>query len=73
MEAGRPGSAMLASSRAAAIAKGRADPMLTAAQANKEFPAFSLPGDWDVVVQDGGAILRTGVVMKLLRARAGNA
>jgi len=70
LEAGRPGSAMVASSRAAAIAKGRADPMLTAAQANKEFPAFSLPGDWDVVVQDGGAILRTEVVMKLMRARA---
>ncbi|MDF0522358.1 FAD-dependent oxidoreductase [Bradyrhizobium yuanmingense] len=72
LEAGRSGSAMVASSRAAAIAKGRADPMLTAAQANKEFPAFNLPGDWDVVVQDGGAILRTGVVMKLMRARAGN-
>ncbi|MEY9592758.1 glycine/D-amino acid oxidase-like deaminating enzyme [Bradyrhizobium yuanmingense] len=71
LEAGRPGSAMVASSRAAAIAKGRPDPMLTAAQANKEFPAFSLPGDWDVVVQDGGAILRTEVVMKLMRARAG--
>jgi len=70
LEAGRPGSAMVASSRAAAIAKGRPDPMLTAAQANKEFPAFSLPGDWDVVVQDGGAILRTEVVMKLMRARA---
>ncbi|WP_454642132.1 FAD-dependent oxidoreductase [Bradyrhizobium liaoningense] len=70
LEAGRRGSAMVASSRAAAIAKGRTDPMLTAAQANKEFPAFSLPGDWDVVVQDGGAILHTEVVMKLMRARA---
>lgn len=71
LEAGRPGSAMVASSRAAAIAKGRADPMLTAAQANKEFPAFSLPDDWHVVVQDGGAILHTEAVMKLMRSRAG--
>src|SRR3954454_11497203 len=72
LEAGLPGSAMVASSRAAAIAKGRPDPMLTATIANKEFPAFTLPDDWDVVVQDGGAILRTGVVMRLMRSRAGN-
>ncbi|WP_368507306.1 FAD-dependent oxidoreductase [Bradyrhizobium lupini] len=72
LEAGLPGSAMVASSRAAAIAKGRPDPMLTATVANKEFPAFALPDDWDVVVQDGGAILRTGVVMRLMRSRAGN-
>ncbi|MBC9883179.1 FAD-dependent oxidoreductase [Bradyrhizobium sp. INPA01-394B] len=71
LEAGRPGSAMVASSRAAAIAKGRADPMVTAPVANKEFPAFSLPDDWDVVVQDGGAILHTATVMRLMRARAG--
>ena len=72
MEAGLLGSAIVASSRAAAIAKGRPDPMLTATVANKEFPAFTLPDDWDVVVQDGGAILRTGVVMRLMRSRAGN-
>ena len=71
LEAGRPGSAMVASSRAAAIAKGRPDPLVTAAVANKEFPAFNLPDDWDVVVQDGAAILHTATVMKLMRARAG--
>lgn len=70
LEAGRPGSAMVASSRAAAIAKGRPDPLVTAAVANKEFPAFNLPDDWDVVVQDGAAILHTATVMKLMRARA---
>ncbi|MBW7965542.1 FAD-dependent oxidoreductase [Bradyrhizobium sp. BR 10261] len=72
LEAGRPGSAMVASSRAAAIAKGRPDPKMTASVANKEFPAFNLPDDWDVVVQDGGAILHTATVMKLMRSRAGN-
>ena len=72
LEAGRPGSAMVASSRAAAIAKGRPDPMMTATAANKEFPAFNLPDDWDVVVQDGGAILHTAPVMRLMRARAGD-
>ncbi|MDA9435117.1 FAD-dependent oxidoreductase [Bradyrhizobium sp. CCBAU 51627] len=71
LEAGRPGSAMVASSRAAAIAQGRPDPLVTAAVANKEFPAFSLPDDWDVVVQDGAAILHTATVMRLMRARAG--
>lgn len=71
LEAGRPGSAMVASSRAAAIAKGRPDPKMTAAEANKEFPAFNLPDDWDVVVQDGGAILHTEIVMRLMRERAG--
>ncbi|KRQ17666.1 FAD-dependent oxidoreductase [Bradyrhizobium manausense] len=72
LEAGRPGSAMVASSRAAAIATGRPDPMMTAAVANKEFPAFNLPDDWDVVVQDGGAILHTATVMKLMRSCAAN-
>ncbi|RXH07279.1 FAD-dependent oxidoreductase [Bradyrhizobium guangzhouense] len=71
LEAGRPGSAMVASSRAAAIATGRPDPKMTASVANKEFPAFNLPDDWDVVVQDGAAILHTATVMKLMRARAG--
>ena len=59
LEAGRPGSAMVAASRAAAIAKGHADPAWPAAAANREFPAFALPADWDVVVQDGGAILES--------------
>jgi sarcosine oxidase len=71
LEAGRPGSAMVASSRAAAIAKERLDPKISAAVANKEFPAFSLPDDWDVVVQDGAAILHTEIVMRLMRTRAG--
>jgi len=72
LEAGRPGSVMVASSRAAAIAKGRPDPKMTATAANKEFPAFNLPDDWDVVVQDGGAILHTATVMRLMRERAGD-
>ena len=38
LEAGRPGSAMVAASRAATVAKGHADPALPAAAANREFP-----------------------------------
>jgi len=72
LEAGLPGSAMVAASRAAAIAKHRPDPAWTAGSANREFPAFALPEEWDVVVQDGGAILRTDVVMEIMRWRAGD-
>jgi glycine/D-amino acid oxidase-like deaminating enzyme len=71
LEAGRPGSAMVAASRAAAMAKGHADPAWSAAAANREFPAFALPVDWDVVVQDGGAILKTEVALSIMRKRAG--
>jgi sarcosine oxidase len=72
LEAGRPGSAMVAASRAAAIAKGHPDPARSAAAANREFPAFALPPDWDVVVQDGGAILKADVALGIMRLRAGD-
>jgi sarcosine oxidase len=72
LEAGRPGSAMVAASRTAAIAKGYADPAWSAAAANREFPAFALPADWDVVVQDGGAILKADVALRIMRSRAGD-
>jgi len=71
LEAGRPGSAMVAASRAAAIAKGHADPAWPAAAANREFPAFALPANWDVVVQEGGAILKADVALRIMRSRAG--
>ncbi len=71
LEAGRPGSDMVGASRAAAIAKGRPDPARSAAEINRQFPAFTLPADWDVVVQDGGAILKTEVALRIMRARAG--
>lgn len=72
LEAGLPGSTMVAASRAATIEKGHPDPAWTPAEANRRFPAFDLPADWDVIVQDGGAILRTEVVMEIMRARAGD-
>jgi glycine/D-amino acid oxidase-like deaminating enzyme len=72
LEAGRPSSVMVAASRAAAIAKGHADPALSAAAANREFPAFALPPDWDVVVQEGGGILKADVALRIMRSRAGD-
>jgi sarcosine oxidase len=71
LEAGPPGSGMVAASRAAAIAKNRPDPARSAEDANRQFPAFALPADWDVVVQDGGAILKSDLAMRIMRARAG--
>jgi sarcosine oxidase len=71
LEAGRPGSGMVAASRAAAIAKNHPDPVRSAKDVNREFPAFALPADWDVVVQDGGAILKSDLAMRIMRARAG--
>jgi sarcosine oxidase len=71
LEAGIPNSTLVAGSRAAAMAKGRSDPRRSAEDVNREFPAFALPPDWDVIVQDGGAILKAEVAMRILRARAG--
>jgi hypothetical protein len=34
-------------------------------------PAFALPPDWDVVVQDGGAILKADVALRIMRLHAG--
>jgi glycine/D-amino acid oxidase-like deaminating enzyme len=71
LEAGKPGLPMVAASRAAAIAKNFPDPVRSAEDINREFPAFALPADWDAVVQDGGAILKSEVAMRVMRARAG--
>ena len=71
LEAAKPGLPLVAASRAAAIAKNLPDPACSAEDINREFPAFALPADWDVVVQDGGAILKSEVAMRVLRARAG--
>jgi sarcosine oxidase len=71
LEAGKPGLPLVAASRAAAIAKKLPDPVRSAEDINREFPAFALPADWDVVVQDGGAILKSDVAMRVMRARAG--
>jgi sarcosine oxidase len=71
LEAGLPGSTAVAASRAAAIANGRPDPARSAAEINRQFPAFTLPADWDAVVQDGGAILKAELALRIMRARAG--
>jgi glycine/D-amino acid oxidase-like deaminating enzyme len=72
LEAGPKGSPLVGSSREATIANDRPDPIITADDANKRFPAFNLPSDWDVVVQDGGAILMAETAIMVFRERAGD-
>jgi sarcosine oxidase len=57
LEAGPPGSKLVAGSRAAAARKGPITGPTTGAEINLAYPAFRLPNDWDVVVQDSGGIL----------------
>jgi sarcosine oxidase len=71
LEAGPPGSALVANSRAAASAARSviAGPR-NGSEANAAFSAFNLPDDWDVVVQESGAILLVEEAMRAFRERA---
>jgi sarcosine oxidase len=70
IEAGPPGSQMVASSRAAARRKGAITGPSNGAEANAAFPAFQLPDDWDVVVQESGGILMAEAAMLAFREGA---
>jgi sarcosine oxidase len=70
LEAGPPGDVFVAKSRAAAAAVGLVSGPRTGREANILYPAFNLPEDWDVVVQDGGGILLTAAAMRAFRADA---
>src|SRR5215470_6680134 len=67
LEAGPPGSAFVASSRAAAAAMGVASAVQTGREANAAFGAFSLPDDWDVAMQESGGILMAEEAMRAFR------
>jgi sarcosine oxidase len=69
LEAGPPGCQLVASSRAAAVAAGIvASGPHKGREVNAVFPAFNLPDDWDVVVQESGGILMAEEAMRALRA-----
>ena len=58
IEAGYSGAPLVQRSLQSAIEHGLPHERLTAAETNIRFPAFNLPGDWDVIFQpDGGALL----------------
>src|SRR6516225_6721133 len=68
LEAGPAGCQLVANSRAAALAaKSRVTGPRSGAEANAAFPAFNLPFDWDVVVQESGAILLAEQAMRAFR------
>src|SRR4029077_14436703 len=70
LEAGPPGSKWVAGSRAAAARKGPITGPTTGAEANSAYPAFRLPDDWDVVVQESGGILTAEGAVRRLRGGA---
>ncbi len=71
LEAGPPGSELVARSRAAALAANKAvTPPCSGREANAVFPAFTLPDDWDVVVQESGGILMAEEAMRAFRQGA---
>jgi len=70
LEAGPAGSKMIKASRAAAGKAGPITGPTTGAEANAAFPAFNLPADWDVVVQDSGGILMAEAALRAFREGA---
>jgi sarcosine oxidase len=70
LEAGPPGSKLVAGSRAAAARKGPITGPTTGAEANSAYPAFRLPDDWDVVVQESGGILMAEEAIRAFREGA---
>src|SRR5476651_1741219 len=73
LEAGPAGCAMVRDSRAAALASGvRLSGPRTGAEANAAFPAFNLPDDWDVVVQESGGVLLAEAAMRAFRQGVGD-
>lgn len=70
LEAGPAGSPEVAASRNAALRFGPIGGPGTGAEANAAFPAFRLPGDWDVVVQESGGILMAEAALRAFREGA---
>jgi len=70
LEAGPPGSRLVAGSRAAAAHKGPITGPTTGAEVNLAYPAFRLPNDWDAVVQDSGGILMAEEAIRAFREGA---
>jgi sarcosine oxidase len=73
LEAGPAGCVAVRDSRAAALAAGAAPSgPRTGAEANTAYPAFQLPDDWDVVVQESGGVLLAEAAMRAFREGAGD-
>jgi sarcosine oxidase len=72
VEAGRPGSPMVAASLASAVEHGLAHEILSPRQVTARFPAFDLPDDWDCVFQpDAGFLEPEKAIGLYLKAASG--
>jgi sarcosine oxidase len=70
IEAGPAGCRLVAASRAAAAHVGASTGPTKGFEINARYPAFRLPSDWDVVMQDSGGILLADQAVRLFRAAA---
>ena len=70
LEAGPAGCRSVAASRAAAARMGAPTGPTRGSEINARYPAFRLPDDWDVVIQDSGGILLADKAVGLFRAAA---
>lgn len=75
LEAGRPGSGVVAGTLAASRLHDLPHEALTAAEANRRFPALALTADWSAVFQPDGGLLRPerAVLAHVSAARAAGA
>lgn len=67
LEAGPSSSKIVAASRAAAARKGPLEGPSSGAEANAAYPAFNLPDDWSVTVQQSGGILLANEAIRAFR------
>ena len=70
IEAGPAGCRLVAASRAAAARVSAPTGPTKGFEINARYPAFHLPDDWDVVMQDSGGILLADQAVRLFRAAA---
>jgi sarcosine oxidase len=70
LEAGLPGSPLVAGSLRSAVQHALPHEVLRPCEVNKRFPAFSLPDDWDCVFQPDGGVLRPERAIRLFLSAA---
>lgn len=70
LEAGPAGCSLVAASRKAAANVQALSGPTKGSEINARYPAFRLPDDWDVVMQDSGGILLADKAVALFRAAA---
>ncbi len=73
LEAGRPGSRVVAGCLASAREHDLPHEVLSPGEAERRFPAFRLPADWTAVWQPDGGFLRAELALSLLVERARHA